>query len=77
MRVSISDANLNGIDSILLDSFNLGDLASVYLYDRARDHSSPFIPVVSHTHLVADKASTLTFVSSRLTLFDAVLSINF
>lgn len=77
MRVPISDSDLNGIDSVLLDSFNLGDLASVYLYDRARDHSSPFIPVVSHAHLVADNTSTLTFVSSRLALFNVVLSINF
>lgn len=76
VRVSVSDSNLNGIDSILLNSFYLSDLASVDLYDSARDRSSPLIPVVSHSHLVADEASTLTFVSSRLALFKAEVSVD-
>jgi len=77
VRVSVSDSNLNGIDSIVLHSFYLSDLASVDLYDGTGNRSSPFVPVVSHSHLVADKASTLTFVSTRLALFEAELSIYF
>ena len=77
VRVSISDTDLNSINSVLFHSFNLSDLASVYLNDSAWDSSSPFIPVVSHTHLVTNEACPLTFVSSGLSLFKAEVSVNF
>jgi hypothetical protein len=77
VRVSASDTDLNSVNSILFQSFNLSDLASIYLNDRARDSHSPFIPVMSHAHLVANQTSSLTFVSRRFGLFEAKVSVNF
>lgn len=48
-----SAANLNCINSILFLSLYLSDLTSIDLDDCAGNMNTPFIPVVSHAHLVS------------------------
>jgi len=76
MGVSAADSKLNSVHAVLFHCFNLSNLTSVHLYDGAWDSSSPFIPVVSHTNLIANQTSTLTFVSSRLALLKAVVGVD-
>ena len=77
MGVSAADSKVNSVNAVLFYSFNLSNLTSVHLYDSAWDSSSPFIPVVSHTNLITNQTSTLTFVSSRLALLKAVIGVDF
>ena len=46
--VFLANTDLNGVDAILSQSFDLRHLAAVQLDDCAGDHSAPFVPEVCH-----------------------------
>ena len=49
----LSYTYLEGVYAMDLFLFGLDNLASVYLNDCTGNHFSPFVPVMSHTNLVA------------------------
>ena len=55
----LANTNLNGIDAVLLESFDLSDLASINLNDGAWDDLSPFVPKVCHSHFIPKETHSL------------------
>jgi hypothetical protein len=51
-----TDTNLNRIDSVLLQSLDLSDLAPINLKDGAWHDLTPLVPEVSHPHLVSKES---------------------
>ena len=60
-RVLLANADLNGVDTVLGQSFDLSHLATVELDDGAGDHSAPLVPEVGHANLVAKHTRALAF----------------
>jgi hypothetical protein len=69
-EISSSRSNLNGVDSVLLFSFYLSDLAPVHLQDCARHDFTPLIPVMSHAHLVSNETSSFGVSVNGLSFLD-------
>ena len=55
-----SKADLDGVDTVSFDCFDLGDLAAIELYDCAGHMHTPTVPKVCHSHFVAQNARALT-----------------
>jgi len=56
----LTDAKLHRVDTIIFESLNLSDLASIKLDDRAGDDGTPIVPEVCHSNLIAQDASPLS-----------------
>ena len=61
-----ADADLDGINAILVHGFDLCDLASIELDYCARDYASPVVPEVSHTDLDSEDTGSLTVTADWL-----------
>lgn len=59
VRHLFANANLNGVDSILVLRLNLSYLAPIDLNYGARSEFTPLVPEVSHSHFVAHQADPL------------------
>ena len=72
-----ADTNLNGIDSILLKSLDLSDLASINLKDGAWHDLTPLVPEVSHSNLVPEETYSSGIAIRGSSLLNLVLLIDF
>lgn len=54
----LSHTDLDRVDSVLLESLDLCDLASIDLKDCAWHDLAPLVPEVSHSHLVPKEADS-------------------
>ena len=59
VRYLRTNADLNGVNTIFFESFDLSDLAAVHLDDSAPDHGSPLIPEMGTADLEANNTCTL------------------
>ena len=72
-----TNANLNRIDSILLKSLDLCDLASIDLKDSAGHDLTPLVPEVSHTHFISKESNSSGITISGSSLLKLELMIDF
>ena len=73
----LTDANLNGIDPVLLESLDLSDLASINLKDGAWYDLTPLVPEVSHSHLVPEETHSSGIAIRGSSLLNLELLIDF
>ena len=73
----LTDANLNGINPVLLESLDLSDLASINLKDGAWHDLTPLVPEVSHSNLVPEETYSSGIAIRGSSLLNLVLLIDF
>jgi hypothetical protein len=72
-----TDTNLNGIDSVLLKSLDLSDLASINLKDGAWHDLTPLVPKVSHSHFIPEEPHSSGIAIRGSSLLELELMIDF
>lgn len=73
----LTHTNLNRVDSVLLKSLDLCDLASINLEDSAWNYLTPLVPEVCHAHFISKEANSSGVAISSSSLLKLELLINF
>ena len=74
--IQASYSYLDGINTVILLSFDLSYLAPINLYNGTRNVLAPTVPVVCHTYLIPHEANSSAISLSWLRLLNSKLRID-